>query len=281
MERILANTYYIQSELLVHSILANPKYNDNLRLDKYGFKGNSQFDEDGMIQEIFKRISVTHKTFIEFGAGGAECENNSIYLLKKGWKGLWIEGNKDKCNLLKQKFNGPLSDKRITIVNTIINKTNVNTIFKNNGFTGEIDLLSVDVDGNDYWIWKAINIVNPRVVIMEYNAKYAPPMEWIMAYNENHKFDKTDYMGVSIASLVKLGNKKGYKLVGCTLSGANAFFVRNDLIGDKFCKPFTAENHYHPARYYLGKNIDHINYVYSGMKPGYGKFIGENNIAYK
>jgi len=277
MERAIANLYLVMSEMLTRDILREPKYDDPKRLDRFGFKGNSQTDEDGILQEIYNRIGMTDKRFIEFGAGGGEYENNTIYLLKKGWTGLWFEGNKKKHALITAKYNTP----RIKIAPEFVTKDNINVLFKKYGFTGEIDLLSIDIDGNDYWVWKAVNIVNPRVIIMEYNAKYAPPMEWVMAHNPNHKFDKTDQMGASLTSLTKLGDEQGYKLVGCTISGANAFFVRNDLVGDHFCAPYTAENHYHKARYYLAKDTGLMNYHYSGMRHNYGPYVGENGVLYK
>nr|WRJ69874.1 FkbM family methyltransferase [Oceanusvirus sp.] len=272
---------FLMTEMLVRDVLREPKYSDPKRLEQFGFKGNSQFDEDGIIQEIFRRIGTTDKRFIEFGAGGAECENNTVYLTKKGWSGLWLDGNPKKCEFLKKNWAGAIRTGRIKVGGDIVHRDNVNDVFKKYGFTGEMDLLNIDIDGNDYWVWEKISVVNPRVVVLEYNAKYAPPMEWIMKYNPNHEFKKTDYMGASLESMVKLSEKKGYKLVGCTLSGANAFFVRADLAGDHFCAPYTAENHYQPARYYLAKSVGKLSYNYAGMNPSYGAYVGEDGKTYE
>jgi hypothetical protein len=280
-DKELGHLCFLVTEMLVRDILKDPRYSDAKRLEQFGFKGNSQFDEDGFIQEIFRRIGTTDKRFIEFGAGGAECENNTVYLTKKGWTGLWLDSNSKKCEFLKNKWAGAMRSGRIKIGDDIINRDNVNAVFEKYGFTGEIDLLNVDIDGNDYWVWEKITAVNPRVVVLEYNAKYAPPMEWIMKYNPKHDFNKTDYMGASLESMVKLSEKKGYKLVGCTLSGANAFFVRNDLLEDRFCAPHTSFNHYQPARYYLAKAFGKLSYNYAGMHPGYGPYVGEDGIAYE
>ena len=117
--------------------------------------------------------------------------------------------------------------------------------------TPEIDLLSVDIDGNDYHIINAISCVKPRVIVTEYNARFNPPIAYCMEYDPTHSWQKDDSFGASLSFFeVKLA-EKGYCLVGCNLSGVNAFFVREDLVGDLFLKPFTAENHYEPARYYL------------------------------
>lgn len=275
VERLLTGLYYVQSELLIRDILRDPKYQDPKRLEPYGFKGNSQLDEDGIIQEIFHRIGTTDKRLIEFGVGGQEMENNTVYLIKRGWKALWLDGDPKKCEFLRKAFAGPVGTKRLIIGNELVTCENVNDIFKKYGFTGEMDLLNIDIDGNDYWVWEKLNIINPRVVVAEYNAKYAPPMEWILAHNHNHKFKKNDYMGASLTSITKLAEKKGYSLVGTTLSGANAFFVRNDLLEDHFCAPYTPENHYNPARYYIAKDMGACNYNFAGMKASYGPYVDE------
>ena len=129
----------------------------------------------------------------------------------------------------------------------------------------EIDLLSIDIDGNDYYVFKAINNINPRVVVIEFNAKFPPPMEWIMPYNPTHIWDGTDNQGASLQSLVNLGKTKGYNLVATNLNGVNAFFVREDLCGDKFSqdsvaklynpmKPMTFTSGHKTARY-LGNAV--------------------------
>ncbi len=111
------------------------------------------------------------------------------------------------------------------------------------------DLLSIDVDLNTYWLCKAITNYEPRVVVVEYNALFPPPVEWVVRYDPMSAWDGTCYFGASLKSLENLGTLKGYRLVGCDVTGVNAFFVRQDLVEDKFLRPFTAENHYEPMRY--------------------------------
>jgi hypothetical protein len=117
--------------------------------------------------------------------------------------------------------------------------------------TGDIDLLSIDIDGNDYWVWQSITVVEPRVVVIEYNARYPPGLSWIMPYNPRNQFWDDGYFGASLSALEELGRQKGYVLVGCDFTGTNAFFVRQGLANGKFCAPFVAENHYEPPRYFL------------------------------
>lgn len=270
---------FIGSEMLIRDILKEEKYQDKKRLESYGFKGNSQIDECGIIQEIFNRIGTTNKTLVEFGVGGKENENNTWYLIKNGWNGLWMDGKKDRVEHLKKIFNGPESDGRLKIKKEMVYPDNINDLMKKYKITGEIDIFNIDIDTIDYWVFKALdkNIINPRVIVIEYNAKYAPPMEWTRPNDKSLTFNKTDSMGASLKSLELLAKKKGYSLVGCGLGGANAYFVRNDLLGDKFCKPYTAENHYQPARYYIVKKDPGSSYDFAGMKNSYCSYVGPNN----
>lgn len=130
-----------------------------------------------------------------------------------------------------------------------IKRDNINQIFADNNFTGEIDLLSIDIDGNDYHVWKAIDVVSPRVVVIEYNSKIPPTCEWIMPYCEQHIWDGGDKHGASLLSLEKLGREKQYTLVGTNMSGINAFFVRNDCLNNNFAD-LKVEQLYNPPRYY-------------------------------
>lgn len=220
---------------------------DNIYLEQYGYKVFSQNDEDGIIQEIFNRIGTTNKTFVEFGIqDGLEC--NTHYLLFKEWRGLWIEGDPDYYKQIQNKFRPVIKDNQLKVVNAFITKENINELFLQAGMEGEIDLLSIDIDGNDYYVFEAISVVAPRVVIIEYNAKFPPDCEWVMPYNKFHLWDGTDKHGASLKSLQILGEKKGYQLVGTNINGVNAFFVRKDLTNNLFPTPAKAQNLYNPCR---------------------------------
>jgi hypothetical protein len=258
--------YPANIELLIRQLLADPKYEDPKRLERFGFKAYSQNDEDGIIQEIFQRIGIKHHAFIEFGVGNG-LENNTVYLLYQGWGGLWIDGSPQLCEVIAKRIQ-PVVPLALTVVNQFITVENINDLFVQNGFEGEIDLLCIDIDGNDYHIWNAIESVSPRVVVIEYNAKFHPPVNWTITYNPAHEWRGTDYFGASLKALEILGLKKGYRLVGCNLAGVNAFFVREDLVGDRFAAPFTAENHYHPPRYYLLPFYSQL-----GHRPDFGAWV--------
>ena len=232
-------------------ILRSPRYADDKRLIKFGFKVYSQADEDGIIRDIFKRIGIINRTVVEIGCSNG-LETNTLYLLIQGWRGLWIEGDPNNVISIKRKFAHIIEQDRLQVQCAHVDQDNANLLVERLSPSSEIDLLSIDIDGNDYHVFKAIESISPRVVVIEYNAKFPPPTEWIMEYNPKHSWDgKTDYFGASIKSLELLSVKKGYALVGCNLSGVNAFFVRLDLLGNNFREPYTAENHYEPARYWL------------------------------
>lgn len=235
---------------LLENLHKNPKYDNPKKLNRYEFKVFSQAGEDGIISEIFNRIGTTNKFFVEFGVGNG-LENNSAYLLVKGWQGYWIEGSERFCKSIRQSFKDLIVNQQLTLKNTFITAENIEDFFREGNVPTELDLLSIDIDGNDYWVWQAITNYRPRVVILEYNAIYPPESSWVMQYNPSHQWKYNSHMGSSLKALEKLGHQKGYKLVACSFSGVNAFFVREDLLADHFCSPFSAENHYEPARYFL------------------------------
>ncbi len=230
--------------------LAKPRYADPKRLSRYGFKVYSQCDEDGILQEIFSRIGTTNRDFVEFGVqNGVEC--NTAKLLIEGWRGLWLEGVGPAAAEIRRSFESFLKSGHLKVKDAIVTAENIDALLQEHGVGGEIDLLSIDIDFNDYWVWKAITAVKPRVVVIEYNATLRPPMSFTVPYDPMRQWDGTNYAGASLEALVRLGREKGYRLVGCSFSGANAFFVRQDIGRDRFLEPATAEEHYEPPRYFF------------------------------
>jgi hypothetical protein len=229
--------------------LATPRYADPKRLIRHGFKVYSQSDEDGIIQEIFKRIGTTNRTFVEFGVEtGVEC--NTVKLLIEGWKGLWIDGSAQHIAAMENNFAPRVASGQLRLRENIVTAENINALIEQGNITGDIDFLSVDIDYNDYWVWKAITIVRPRVVCIEYNATLRPPMSLVVPYEPTRQWDGTNFFGASLEALVRLGREKGYRVVGCNYTGVNAFFVREDVAGGHFIDPATAEEHYEPPRYF-------------------------------
>jgi hypothetical protein len=238
--------------MLVHQeierIKSTPRYKNPKSLVRFGGKVYSQNDEDGIIREIFARIGTTNKTFVEFGIGNG-LENNTVALLFDDWSGLWIDASKESIKAINSNLSAIIDSGKLKVVESFITRDNINNLISGNIDNVEIDLLSVDIDGNDYHVLNAISCIKPRVIVIEYNAKFAPPILFCMDYDDLYTWTGDDCFGVSLKFLEK--NLHGYCLVGCSLSGVNAFFVRADLVADSFLEPFTAENHYEPARYYF------------------------------
>jgi len=267
------------------------RFEDPLFLEQYGYKTYSQNDEDGIIEEIFNRIGTTDKRFIEFGVQNG-IESNGHLLLLKGWKGLWFECDNEAYKDINIRFYHSIQNNKLVVGNELISPNNVNELFEKYEFIGEIDLLSIDIDGNDYHVWKSINVVKPRVVVIEYNAKIPPSVDWIMPFCEYHRWEGNDKHGASLYSLQKLGEKKGYTLVGTNISGVNAFFVRNDCLKKQFViasaellynPPRYNKKYYagHPSSYCLADIPEGIKQVFLGTEKDYAfsnGFYGMENI---
>jgi hypothetical protein len=232
------------------AILGQPKYQDPKRLNRHEYRVFSQNGEDGIIAEVFRRIGTTNRYFVEFGAADG-FENNTVLLLRQGWKGLWIDGDPAAVDRARAHFRPEVEGKQLTIFRDFITAENIEALFHRAEVPYEPDLLSIDIDRNDYYVWEKIGRYRPRVAIVEYNALYPPTMSWVIPYDPKGWWDGTSHYGASLKALEELGARKGYSLVGCNISGVNAFFVRDDLLGDHFAAPYTAENHYEPSRYDL------------------------------
>jgi hypothetical protein len=248
------NNKFLQANFLQANLYGHKKYLDNKRLNQHEFKIFSQGGEDGIIEEIFKRIGETNKIFVEFGVGDG-TENNSLYLFLKNWRGYWLDGNLSSINKIKSRYDFLLKPGKLQVCHYFITAENIETALKELGVPKKLDFLSIDIDGNDYWVWQAIVNYSPRVVAIEYNGNLGPEIKWVMKYRPDHVWRGTSYFGASLKSLELLGASKKYKLVGCSFAGTNAFFVREDLIGDNFFAPFTSENHYEPKRLFLLKTV--------------------------
>jgi hypothetical protein len=206
-----------------------------------GAKLYSQCDEDGIIAEIFRRIGGgTGGAFLEIGCGNG-IENNTHALLLAGWRGTWVDG--DPKNIERIRANLPQSA-ALAVVQQLVDTQNVAQLPLK-----DLDFLSLDIDGNDLHVLRAIlETARPRVICVEYNAKFPPPQVISVAYNPGHAWAGDDYHGASLQAFVDAAT--GYRLVACNVAGTNAFFVREDCVKKKF-KPYTAAELYQPPRFNL------------------------------
>lgn len=234
----------------LNSLLASPRYDDPRCLTRHGAKTYSQNDEDGIIEEIFRRIGEASCRFVEIGVGDG-VENNTLALLLKGWHGTWIDAAPKNAESIRRRFASMLADGRLKFLERRVTFASLPQILQETDAAEAIDLLSIDIDGNDYHILEAMPL-KARVVVLEYNARFRPPIEWVLPYDEKHVWDTTDRFGASLASYAWLMQEKDYSLVGCNITGVNAFFVRNDLVDEaQFLSPGDVAVHYEPARYWL------------------------------
>jgi hypothetical protein len=181
----------------------------------------SQHGEDGVIARIFECIGTTNHYFVEFGAGDGQSVSNTAHLrLDRDWTGLLMDGN--------PKHAGDL------VVQATIDAENVEALFERHGVPPVFDLLSIDIDGNDYWVWKALERFTARVVVIEYNIFFGLKHAKTMAYAPDHVWDESSYHGASLAALHKLGRSKGYSLVWTESYSPNAFFVLDSELPPEF-----------------------------------------------
>jgi hypothetical protein len=186
----------------------------------------SQNGEDGVLAEILARVGVTAGTFAEFGIGDAS-EGNTVFLAQVlGWSGAYIEAEPHAYERLARRF---AANPRVQTVHAAVEPDNVEELFAAAGVPEEPDVVSIDVDGNDYWIWKALERHRPRVVVIEYNGDLDPASRRVMPYTPGFRWDHTSAYGASLGALEDLAGEKGYRLVHTELAGVNAFFVRTEL----------------------------------------------------
>lgn len=221
-----------------------------LDFELVGFDLYSPTYEDGILLYIFSLAGMTSKKCVDIGAGSIEGSTVANLIVNHGFTGLLIDGSSKDIQRVKEyyanhretKFSPPLA------VSTMVTVENVNTLLKENNFVGEIDLLCLDIDGVDYWILKEIDVVSPRVVVVEYQDILGPDRAWTVPYKSDfnvHDYpanrQANNYCGASLRAFVNLSKRKGYRLVGCNKGGWNAFFVR-DGVCDKYLPEITVES---------------------------------------
>ena len=200
-------------------------------LEEVEFQVFSQRGEDGIIQYLINKIEIPNKIFIEFGVENYVDSNTRFLLMNNNWAGLVIDGSEENIHFIKTDFIYWKYD--LVAVNSFITKDNINKLISDYTTCEDIGLLSVDIDGNDYWIWEAIEAVKPRIVVCEYNSAFGSREKVSVPYSPDFTRTKAHYsnlyFGASLAAFCHLAEKKGYDFVGAAEPGVNAFFVRKDL----------------------------------------------------
>ena len=199
-----------------------------------GFRIFSQFDEDGIIVFLLAAIGIGPGKFVDIGGGDGVLASNCANLaLNFGFHGLFID--KDLEQIRKgERYYRDNPDTRLyppKFRRAMVKTTNINQVIRDEGFEDEIDVLSIDIDGNDYWIWEAIECIRPRIVVVESHVEFGMN-SIVVPYDENYAWERgvhPQYLGASPVAMTRLAEKLGYRLVGANRFGFNAFYVRNDL----------------------------------------------------
>ena len=216
----------------------------------------SQWGEDGIIQYLIGVVPVARTVFIEFGVQDYTESNTRFLLANNNWSGLIMDGNAAHVEAIKR---DPIYWRHnLKAELAFIDRDNINALIAAAGIDGDTGLLSIDIDGNDYWVWEALTQVSPRILILEYNAVFGPDALVSVPYNP--AFDRTVahysnlYWGASLAALTRLSQKKGYALVGCNSVGNNAFYVRCDVLGQ--LKSISPQDGFVQAKFRESRNVD-------------------------
>ena len=205
-------------------------------LSEVGFQIFSQFDEDGIIQYLISHLDIPKEAeiFVEFGVEDYRESNTRFLLMNNNWSGLVMDGSEENIKRIKKSYYYWKYD--LIAKHAWITRENINQLIKEEGIEGEIGLLSIDIDGVDYWVWESIEVVNPIIVVIEYNAFFGIEKAVTVPYEPNfyrYNYHPTGmYFGASLKALYKLGEKKGYAFIGCSSGGVNTFFVRKDKLNE-------------------------------------------------
>ena len=195
-------------------------------LTQFELRVFSQNGEDGVLAEILRRIGVAGGGFVEFGIQDGS-EGTTVFLAQVlGWPGVYLEADATAYEALERRFS---ANPRVRTVHAAVEPDNVESLFESAGVPDEPDVVSIDVDGNDYWIWRAIDRYRPRVVVIEYNGDLEPGSDQVMPYTPGFRWDHSSGYGASLGALEALAAEKGYALVHTESAGVNAFFVRSEL----------------------------------------------------
>jgi hypothetical protein len=228
-------------------------------INDYEFKIFSQWGDDGIIQYLIKNITIENEIFIEFGVEDYLESNTRFLMMHNNWKGFVMDGSENNMKRLEQMpwyWKYSLKNKA-----AFINRDNINDLMFETGFRN-IGLLHIDLDGNDAYILEAMNLkeLNPSIIIMEYNAVFGKERPISVPYDKDffrtQKHYSNLYFGASLTALTYVANNKGYTLVGCTKSGNNAYFIRNDLLNEKV-REITIEQAYKESKAREGRNPDY------------------------
>jgi len=243
-----------QAKMLIGRLVTSRQVDDYACLSDSEFKVFSQFGDDGIIQYLVRRLQIDTRTFVEFGVDNYKESNTRYLLAANNWKGLVIDADEQNIQSIRREEFYWQHD--LTAVCSFVTAQNINQILGSNGFYGEIGLLSIDIDGNDYHLWKAIDSIQPRIVIAEYNsvfgAEHAVTIPYDPQFRRYAAHHSGLYAGASLKALWVLAQQKGYAFIGSNSAGNNAYFVREDKASG--LRPLTVAEGYVESRFRESKD---------------------------
>ncbi len=195
------------------------------------FRVFSQFGDDGIIQWLINKLPLPNKTFIEFGVENYREANSRFLLVNNYWSGLIIDGDEKNIQLVNSETIASFFD--LQTICAFITKKNINELILTTKFKKDVGLLSIDIDGNDYWVWKEITTINPIIVVIEYNSLFGFEHAYSIPYEDKFVRGTTtpfNFYGTSLLSAYDLAEEKGYGFIGCNSAGNNAYFIRKDYL---------------------------------------------------
>jgi hypothetical protein len=256
---LLLNTMIQNGRIWTHLL---KQKNDIKSLHETEFKVFSQWGDDGIIQYLVNYLDIENKFFIEFGVEDYLESNTRFLLINDNWSGLVMDGSESNISKIKQ---SEIYWKQDLIAKyAFITRENINQLISDENIKNNIGLLHIDIDGNDYWIWKALKVVEPIIMILEYNSIFGYERAITIPYNADFIASTAHhsylYFGASILSLCDLAEEKGYAFVGSNSAGNNAYFVKKEYL--KELKPLTAKEGYVESKFRQSRDENgNLNYL--------------------
>lgn len=234
----LMNENLIQNGRIWSQLL---KQKEITKIQDAEFKVFSQWGDDGIIQYLIDYLNIENKVFVEFGVEDYQEANTRFLLINNNWSGLVMDGS--EINITKIKKDEIYWRHDLKAKSAFVTAENINQLIEEEGIKGQIGLLHIDIDGNDYWVWKALSVIDPVIVIVEYNSLFGKDRAITIPYDQEFQRTKTHYSnlyaGASLLAICDLAHHKGYSFIGCNSAGNNAYFVKNEFI--KALNPISPE----------------------------------------
>ena len=239
--------YHEENKLLRGKLLVDVVKNKTTikSLQEVEFKVFSQFGDDGIIQWLIHNLDIPNKTFIEFGVGNYGESNTRFLMMNDNWTGFVMDGSQENINHIRS--SDYFWKYELEAEATFIDCENINDLILKQNFDKEVGILHIDLDGNDYWVWKSIDVIEPVVVIVEYNSLFGKDRSITIPYDKNYDRSKAHhsnlYFGVSLRALEALADSKGYDFIGCNSAGNNAYFVKRSKLNESVVKKTLEEGY--------------------------------------